>query len=64
MSKHTFNISESDMRSIKSLFKQMDKDLQSLQQVIEEKKERDYHLEIIEEKLKLVKEIDEYIRKT
>jgi len=42
----------------------MDKDLQSLQQVIEEKKERDYHLEIIEEKLKLVKEIDEYIRKT
>jgi len=38
--------------------------LQQETQIIEDKKERDAHLAILEEELKIVKEKDEYIRKT
>jgi len=70
MSKHTSNLSENDLSSRKHLLKQMARDLQSLQlrelqyenQIIEEKKERDSHLGILKEELKVVKERDEYIK--
>jgi len=70
MSKHTSNLSESDLSSTKSLLKQMARDIQSftIRQLqhenpfFGEKKEKDSHLAILEEKLKLVKERDEYIR--
>jgi len=71
MSKHTSNLSECDLSSTKSRLKQMAQDIQSLtlrqiqheNQIIKEKKERDSHLAILEEELKLVKERDGYIRK-
>jgi len=71
MSKHTSNLSESDLSSTKSILKQMARDIQSLtlrqlqheNQAMEEKKERDSYLTILEEELKLVREKDEYIRK-
>jgi len=64
--------SETDRKSKKSLLKQLARDFQSLSlrqlqhavQIIEDKKERDAHLAILEEELKIVKEKDEYIRKT
>ena len=66
MSKHTSNLSESDLSYTKSLLKQMDRDipwltlrqLQYENQVMEEKKEKDSHLAILEEELKLVREKD------
>jgi len=72
MSSHSSTPSESDRKSIKSLLKQLVKNFQSLShrqlqhetQIIEDKKERDAHLAILEEELKIVKEKDEYIRKT
>lgn len=71
MSSNSSSPSESDRKSIKSFLKQLTKDFQSLShrqlqheaQIIEDKKERDAHLAILEEKLKIVKEKDEYIRK-
>ena len=70
MSSHSSSPSESDRKSIKSLLKQLAKDFQSLShrqlqheaQIIEDKKERDAHLAMLEEELKIVKEKDEYIR--
>jgi len=71
MSKQTSHLSESDWSSSKSLLKQMPRDLQSLQlrilqhenQIIKEKKERDSHLAILEEELRMIKKRDDYIRK-
>jgi len=71
MSTHSSSYSESDRKSTKSLLKQLAKDFQSLSlrqlqheaQILEDKKERDSHLLILEEELKLVREKDEYIRK-
>jgi len=37
--------------------------LQDETQILEDKKERDVHLAILEEELKIVREKDEYIRK-
>ena len=56
MSSHSSCPSESDRKSIKSLLKQLAKDFQSLShrqlqhesQIIEDKKERDAHLAILE----------------
>jgi len=72
MSSHSSSPSESDRKFIKSLLKELAKDFQSLShrqlqheaQIIEDKKERDAQLAILEEELKIVKEKDEYIRKT
>jgi len=63
MSKQTSNLSESDLSSTKSLLKQMAREIQSLtlrqlqyeNQAMEEKKERDSHLAILEEDLKLLR---------
>ena len=71
MSSHSSSPSESDRKSIKSLLKQLAKDFQSLShrqiqheaQILEDKKEMDAHLAILEEELKVVKEKDEYIKK-
>ena len=68
---HSSSHSESDRKSIKSLMKQLARDFQSLSlrqlqhevQILEDKKERDVHLAILEEELKIVREKDEYIRK-
>jgi len=67
MACHSSSPSESDRNSIKSLLKQLAKDFQSLShrqlqhevQIIEDKKERDAHLAILEEELKIVKEKDD-----
>jgi len=64
MSTHSSSHSESDENSTKTLLKQLARDFQSLllkqlqheAQVLEEKKERDAHLAILEEELKIVRE--------
>jgi len=71
MSSHSSSPSESDRKSIKTLLKMLAKDFQSLShrqmqhelQIIEDKKENDAHLAILEEELKVVKEKDEYLKK-
>jgi len=71
MSKHSSSHSESDENSTKSLLKQLARDFQSLlirelqheNQFLEEKKEIDVHIAILEEELKIVREKDVYIRK-
>jgi len=71
MTTHSSSHSENDRKSIKSLLKQLARDFQSLSlrqlqheaQSLEDRKERDSHLAILEEKLKIVREKDEYIRK-
>jgi len=71
MSKHIAHLSESDLSFSKSLLKLMVQDLQSFQlrqlqhekQIIEEKKKRDYHLEILEEEFRIIKERRYYIVK-
>jgi len=63
---HSSSHSESDRKSTKSLLKQLAKDFQSLSlrqlqheaQILEDKKERDAHLAILEEKLKIDREKD------
>jgi len=70
MSTHSSSHSESDRKSTKSLLKQLARDFQSLSQrqlqheahILEDKKERDAHLAILEEEFKIVMEKDEYIR--
>jgi len=71
MSTHSSSHSESNRKFTKSLLKQLARDFQSLSlrqlqheaQNLEEKKERDAHLGILEEELKIVREKDECIRK-
>jgi len=71
MTSHSSSSSENDRKSIKSLLKQLARDFQSLShrqlqheaQILEDKRERDPHLALLEEELKVVKEKDEYINK-
>jgi len=68
MSAHSSHSSESDMKSIKYLLKQLSRDFQSLshRQLEHEAqlKERDAHFALMEKELKMVKERDESSHKS
>jgi len=68
MSGDSSNSSESDIKSIKALLKQLSRDFQSLshRQLEHEAqlKERDTHFSLMEKELKMVKERDEYSHKS